>query len=179
MRKFKFVYAVLILAAMTACEKANNTKPDKITFEQVNKTVTLTNSDSISGACQHLVFSVAGNAADGFQAYISSDSVIMLCDGSDQFLVYETTNQIKALGENTEVSEHGTWKRITWFSLDQFAGKGEKYVGYRILSFPDGNSKYYYGWIKLELSAGMENLKIINRATNYTEFNPITTGQVE
>ncbi len=179
MKKLIFAYGIMLLSVLTACRKSDNTKPDNIRFEQVNKTIIASGSDSISGACKDLVFHITGNLTNGFQAYISSNSIPILCDGGNQFLIDEKTNQIKALPENTEVSENGSWTNNTKLYLDQFTGQGEKYIGYRILSFPSGNNIYYYGWIKIELSANNESLTILNRATNQTEFNNLLTGQMK
>jgi len=182
MKKLIFAYGMVFLSVFAACRKSdntNNTKPDNIRFEQVNKTIIALQSDSISGACTDLVFNITGNLTDGFQAYISLNSIPILCDGGNQLLVDEKTNQIKVLPENTKVSENGSWTNNTKLYLDQFTGQGEKYIGYRILSFPDGNNIYYYGWIKIELSANNESLTILNRATNLTEFNSLSTGQMK
>jgi len=115
---------------------------------------------------------------NGFEAYLSSNSIPILCDGGNQFLVDEETNQIKALTENTKVFENGTWTNNTKLYLDQFIGQGEKYIGYRMLSYPSGEIIYCYGWIKIKLSANKDTLIILNRATNQTEFNNLLTGQI-
>ncbi|NVO20898.1 MAG: hypothetical protein HXX13_14455 [Bacteroidetes bacterium] len=179
MKKSIFAYGIALLSVVTACQKSDDTKPDKIWFEQVNKTITASYPDSISGACKDLVFNINGNLTNGYQAFISQNSVPLICDGGNQFLVDENTNQIKALAENTEVSENGAWTNDTKLYLDQFTGQGEKYIGYRHLSFPSGKSIYYYGWIKIELSANKETLTILNRATNQTEFKNLNTGQIK
>ena len=177
MGKLNLTYGIVLIPVLSACQKSESTKPDNIKFEQVNKTIVASQPDSISGACKDIVFHIDGNPANGFQATISSNSIPLLCDGGNQFLVDENTNQIIALTENTRVSEKGTWANLSKLYLDLFTAHGEKYIGYRILSFPGGKNIYYYGWIKIELSANKDTLTILNRATNQTEFNHLTSGQ--
>lgn len=179
MKKLIYSYGILLLLLITACQKSDHSKPDNIRFEQIDKTITATQPDSISGACKDLVFTVNGDLTNGYQAFISQNSMLLLCDGGNQFLVDENTNQIKALAENIEVSENGSWTNKTKLYLDQFSGQGEKYIGYRNMSFPSGESIYHYGWIKIELSADKASLTILNRATNQTQFNDLTTGQTK
>jgi hypothetical protein len=179
MKKTFFIFGIVLLSVIAACKKSDNTKPDNIRFEQVNKTIIASQSDSISGACNDLVFSINGNSTDGFEAFLTSNAIALLCDGGNQFLVDENTNQISALTENAEISENGTWTNNAKLYLDRFTGQGEKYIGYRILSFPSGENIYYYGWIKIELSANKETMTILNRATNQTEFNHLSTGQTQ
>lgn len=174
-----FTYGIVLLLIITACQKSDDTKPDNIKFEQINKIISADQPDSISGACKDLVFNINGNLTNGFQAFIDQNSFPLLCDGGNQFLIDEKTNQIKVLAENIEVSENGTWTTKAKLYLDQFSGQGEKYIGYRILSFPSGKNIYYYGWIKIELSSNKEKLTILNRATNQTEYTNLSTGQIK
>ena len=182
MKKQILAYGIVLLSVFVSCRKSestpDNTKPDNISFEQFNKTIIATAYDSIPGCCKYIIFNITGDLTNGYEAYLSSNSIPILCDGGNQFLVDEKTNQIKVLTENTKVSENGTWTHNTKLYLDQFAGQGEKYIGSRMLSYPSGEYIYHYGWIKIKLSANKDTLTILNRATNQTEFNNLLTGQI-
>ena len=71
----------------------------------------------------------------------------------DEILVNSDTKNALPLDENQKISETDNWEKSHGINLDDFAGKGEKYIGYRNGFYPSGITNYYYGWIKIELSA--------------------------
>ena len=101
------------------------------------------------------------------------------CDGFNNILVDSNTGNVLLLDESQKVSENDNWGSPNGICLDDFSGKGEKFIGYRAGFYPSGVTNYNYGWIKIELSSDKKTLRIIERATNYAENKFIKTGQIE
>jgi hypothetical protein len=126
-----------------------------------------------------LIFEIIESNTFEETAIITSNNETVLCDGFDNILANPDNEKVTPLNENQKIYEIGNWKGVQEKSLEEFAGKGEKYIGYRSAFFPSGITNYNYGWIRVELSSDQKTLKIIDRATNYTENKYIRTGQVE
>jgi len=180
MKTLKFLYAVVILSGLFfSCNKSEDLPPDNIIFTEINKTITLSNPDSILGTCKDLIFEIKETNSFENTVLIRLNDDLILCDGFNNILSNSDNGDVLTLDENQKVSENDNWKSADGICLDEFAGKGEKYIGYRSGFFPSGVTNYNYGWIKIELSSDKKTLKIIDRATNYTENKYIQTGQIE
>jgi hypothetical protein len=84
------------------------------------------------------------------------------------------------LDSNVLIPQEGNWHGTsTGLSLDNFAGKGQKFLGYRAYYYPDGVIAFRNGWIKIELSPNHDTLKVMSRATNLSYNQPILTGQTK
>jgi hypothetical protein len=180
MKTFKFLYVVVIVSGLFfSCNKSEELPPDNIIFTEINKTITLSNPDSILGTCKDLIFEIKETNSFENAVIIRLNDELILCDGFNNILSNSDNGNVLTLDENQKVSDNDNWKSANGICLDEFAGKGEKYIGYRSGFFPSGVTNYNYGWIKIELSSDKKTLKIIDRATNYTENKYIQTGQIE
>jgi len=161
----------------------NKTEPDKtndnIDFTTVNKTIVIQKNDSISGTCKDLIFEINSNKQIEFSSILKVNSNLIVCDGYNSIITNSYTEKVLLLNEEFEISETSNWTEIQNLSLDDFAGKGEKYIGYRACFFPSGVDNFNYGWIKIKLSINKDTLAIISRATNHTNYKSIKTGHTE
>jgi len=82
---------------------------------------------------------------------------------------------------NENINENSIWSTQENFPLgtianaDNFEGKGDRYLGYRIKN----GINYNYGWIKLNCSSMSDTLNIISYAYNESENQEIIAGQTE
>jgi hypothetical protein len=174
-----FLNLIVIIGILISCKKPENLPPDYIIYSEINKTITLLYPDSISGTCKYLIFEIIESNSFEETSLMKLNGEPVLCDGFDNILANSDNEKVTPLNENQKINEIGNWVGINEISLEEFAGKGEKYIGYRSGIFPSGITNYNYGWIRLELSSDQKTLRIIDRATNYTENKYIRTGQVE
>ncbi|RLD87252.1 MAG: hypothetical protein DRJ02_06820 [Bacteroidetes bacterium] len=85
-----------------------------------------------------LVFGIISNNQTGFSSILKINSVLIECDGYNSILTNSDTEKIVPLNEDFDISETSYWTRVHDLSLDDFAGKGEKYIGYRSCFFSSG-----------------------------------------
>ena len=168
----------MIVGSMS-CKKTESDKTnDDIYFKTLNKTIVKQGNDSISGTCKDLVFEVISNNQTDFSSILRINSALGECDGYNSILTNSDGEKVVPLNVDFEISETSNWNRIHDLSLDDFAGKGEKYIGYRSCFFPSGIDNFNYGWIKIRLSINKDTLAIISRATNHANYKSIKTGQI-
>lgn len=177
MKKILFLSLVILAVFLSSCGDNIDMPEDDIVYSEINKIVTVSSIDSIDGGCKYLTFKIDTNNVAREQVLIYKKLDTLLdCDGYSQ-LVSSNTNMLDIINKDEIISESNSWNRDTVY-IDNFAGKGEKYIGYRAVSY-GSSTRYYYGWIKVELSADKSLLKIISRADNLTEGNSIKAGQLE
>lgn len=97
-----------------------------------------------------------------------------------QILDNSTYHYADGLNINYEINNSGNWTNETcvlgtFANAGQFNGKGEKYLGIRIIK----DKSFMYGWIKLYCSAHNDTLRIIEYAYNQQLGKEIKTGQKE
>ena len=165
---------------MAGCNKAGTDElNDNIIFEDVNKTIVSPEQDSISGICKYLIFEIMPDDQMEYSSTLKINDDLICCDGYNSILTDSDTEKVVPLDEHINISQDANWSGIHDLSLNDFAGKGEKYIGYRSCFYPDGTNNYHFGWIKINLSANKDTLTIISRATNYTNNKAAHTGQIE
>ncbi len=179
MNSLKLFYVITIVGLFFSCNKPNDLPDDNIIFTEINKTITMSTIDSISGACKNLIFEIKKTDSSENTAIIKLSDELILCDGFSNIIANSDGENVSPLDEDQKISENGNWFNPNGICLDEFAGKGEKYIGYRSGLFPSGVTNYLYGWIKIELSSDKKTLKIIERATNQAENKYIKAGQIE
>ncbi len=81
------------------------------------------------------------------------------------------------MNKKYKVSKSCNWTGVRNLTLDDFAGKGNQFIGFRLCLYPDGKYRYYYNWVKVKLSQSKETLWVIESACNRTKNNSILTGQ--
>jgi hypothetical protein len=182
--KNTIIFPLIFILILIGCKKDGTSvqieqlPPDEILFQEINKTITASQIDSISGSCKDLRFEIRENLQGEFNAILSYNGNYILCDGYSSILTDPQTETAFALENNVIIS-----KECHWYSgelnLNHFAGLGEKYLGYRSCGYPDGIERYGFGWIKIELTPNGDTLKILSRANNRTTNNPIKAGQIE
>jgi hypothetical protein len=179
MKIFKISFVIALFVSLFSCNKIEDLPDDNIISKSINKTITELVNDSIDGTCKKLIFEIKKLNQSENTAIIRVNNEAILCDGFSNILVNSNTGNALPLDKNQKISETDNWENPNGICLDDFAGKGEKYIGYRSGFFPSGVTNYNYGWIKIDLSSDKKILKIINRATNYTENKYIKAGQTE
>lgn len=180
MKRIKLVILIYcsILITSIGCEKVER-KPDDIRFTEINKTITSSVVDSISGSCSYIVFMISKNIQNEYEAtLLTNDAPNVCCDGFNEFLMDSDNENLQVLNLNDMITKSGNWGGSV-LKLNNFAGKGERFIGYRSNTYPCGDFIYNYGWIKIELSAQGDVLTIVSRAYNLTDYNSIKAGQVE
>jgi len=95
-----------------------------------------------------------------------------------QILDNSTYGYADALNTDYTLNSSGKWTDRTcvlgtFANAGQFNGKGEKYLGIRIIK----DKSYLYGWIKLHVSQHNDTLTIIEYAYNQQPDSEIRTGQ--
>ncbi len=176
------LFTLLLLSIfLIGCKESETAKPsDNIVYEQINKTVTYPEKDTVRGACRKLIFLIVDSTPNGFHAVLKENTGIMECSAFNSFLTDSLSSNMLVLDENVPVPPGGNWQGTgSGLILDNYAGKGQKFIGYRAYSYPDGVLAYRYGWIKVSLSAMHDTLRVISRATNNTYNQPIFTGQTK
>jgi len=176
MQKGIIFIAITIIWTISACTKTDDSPADDITYTKINKTITLSNADSIDGACKKLIFEIIKTRQAEKTSIIKVNKESLVCDAFSNIVTIPGNNSASVLNENQEISDNDNWKSVNGICLDEFAGKGEKYIGFREGFYPSGVTNYHYGWIRIELSADKSILKIIDRATNNTENKFIKAG---
>ncbi len=179
MKEIKLLYVIAIVELLSSCNKSDDLPDDNIIFTEINKSITFSNPDSIRGTCKDLIFEIKETNSSEITVLIRLNDELIDCNGFNNILANSASGEVLILDENQKVSENDNWDNANAICLNEFAGKGEKYIGYRSGFFPSGVTNYRYGWIKIELSSDKRTLKLINRATNYTVNKFIKTGQIE
>ena len=180
MRNTLIIATIISAVFLSSCDDKIEITEDNIVHSEINKTITVTNIDSISGGCRHLVFEIDTSNEDNKQVMVYRNVDFSYdCDGYNELIVLND-DLLKILNKDANISESNLWSGEVAY-LDDFAGNGEKFIGYRAVASHSGPNQelYYYGWIKVELSADKSQLKIISRADNLTEGSSIKAGQVE
>ena len=170
----KLIYLIVLVFIITACEDRDHPKPDYIVYTEINDTVNVSESDTLYN---DLIFNIS-NDSDGLHAYIINfDYTDMLGVFYYSFLIVDDKDAILILNKNDTINSSKEWKTgVKKLYLDQFAGKGEKYIGYCDRT---DVPQYCYGWIKISLSTDKKTLLIISRAINKAKENAILAGQME
>ncbi len=179
MKKVLIVASVLIALVLSSCKKESVLPKDDIYYTEINKTVTKGGVDSIPAVCgcYYVIQIDTTNALHQQVVMFNSSEEYVLCDAHDELAVWGN-NVAHLFTMNESISSDAAWS-INAVYLDGFAGKGEQYIGYRLITFPSGEYEYYYGWIKIKLSEDKNTLQIIGKAVNHTDGNPIKAGQME
>ena len=179
MKRITILLLTIIFVGLISCKKTEPETKDDIDFKTLNKTIVIQQNDSISGTCKDLVFEIISDNQTNSSSILRINSVLIVCDGYNSILTNSDTEKVVPLNESFEISETSNWTGINDLSLDDFAGKGEKYIGYRSCFFPEGIDNFNYGWIKIRLSINRDTMTIISRATNHTNYKSIKTGQIK
>ncbi|MEA2041406.1 MAG: hypothetical protein U9N85_02485 [Bacteroidota bacterium] len=179
MKNLNLLIGIVITGLFFSCNKTEDLPADRIMFVELDKIITFSNPDSICGTCKDLIFEIEKINSSENTAIVKLNDKMIDCDGFDNIRADSDNGNVLLFDVNKVISENGNWKNVNGICLDEFAGKGEKYIGYRSGFYPSGFTNYNYGWIKIELSSDKKTLKIIDRATNYTENKFIKAGQTE
>jgi len=161
-----------------SCKKKSDTNtnnPDKIYYSTVDKILIKESADTVD----RFVFEIykVGDSLRTRLRYVVDN---ILGDGGHELLYEVNSGNILLFNLNDVISGQNRWDdTITSnnFSLNNFSGQGNKYIGFRNFSFPDGKTRYCYGWYQIMNSINNDTLKIIDMAVNQTEGNSIKAGQ--
>lgn len=176
MKIYKLLSLLAIGIVFTYCSDSD-TSSESIEYKEINKTIVYPQQDSIDGNCKNLIFEINEVGPDIFTAQIRLNSAVIPCDGFNQILINSTNSKVELIEENQEILDSSNWGSVSGISLEDFAGKGEKYIGYRSGFYPLSSNRYNYGWIKIQLSEDQKTLIIISRGTNYEDNASIKAGQ--
>ncbi len=177
MRKIQCFISIILVIFLSSCNDKIEMPEDEIVYSEINKIVTMANSDSVITTRITLVFEIDTCKENNKQVavYRIFDSLAD-CDGYEQ--ISTSDNKAAYMFNKSDIIPGNNLWADDFAYLDNFAGKGEKFIGYRDVATYNG-LMYYYSWIKVELSADKSQLKIISMADNLVEGNPIKAGQVE
>ena len=175
------LYPGLIVLCLIICTISCSIKesaPDQIMNEKIDKKILIDTPDSITGSCRQMVFSIAiDDTLNTTTTVMHINNAGYYCDAHSEIMAMPGTNRLNPLPFNSTVNSDGNWIAVNNISLDDFAGKGLKYAGYRIADYSSGEVVYFYGWIGIEVDFNKLKITIAERATNYTANKPIMTGQ--
>jgi hypothetical protein len=177
--KIKLLFFLsLSLIINMSCKKKNveNQVYNDITFLEINKLITATGKDSIVWECRPLIFKIMPNKHIGFYAILIENAKPIQCNESISCIT-DFSNNVLILNNFDIIYSNRTWKFANELGLSNFAGKGEKYIGFRMSS--NAVQEYYYGWIKIELTENIDTLKIISTAYRNIPNRSISAGEVK
>ncbi len=176
MKKLNFLCAIaLLIFATVSCSKKDE-KKDNIIFENIQQFINMPNN-VIKDFDKKYLFKLIHTNNNSYSAIFTIKNSMIIGDAYASVIVKENTNTVMPLEKGFVVSESSNWLSIKDLNLECFAGKGEKFIGYQLCTYPQGEKDYNYGWIKIKLSVNKDTLWIINRATNNTQNKSILTGQ--
>lgn len=180
----KITLFLLIAIVFTACEDKIELD-DLISYSDINLIINDGQSDTIARSCDaYLVFEVNTNNSTGQQAFIYFDHEIgdsLLQSDCINNIAIESNHNAQVFVYDDCISEDATWteNENDTIYLDDFAGQGDAFIGYRMGEDPFETDNYNYCYIKINLAADLSNLKIISRANNLAKGNSIKAGQME
>jgi hypothetical protein len=176
-KKRLIIPIILLLIGSVGCEKENKQTQDKIIYDNISKLIVVPNNDSIDGICRNLIFKIVSEDDVDLTAILTTNNTYTLCDGYNSIITNINSSNVSALQKDAKIDKSSHWERVKELNLKNFAGRGERFIGYRRCEYPNGNSEFYYGWIKIKLSIKKDSLLIISRAINYSSDKIILTGQ--
>jgi len=177
---FIFLSILLIGMFLTGCDNKSPEKlpDDKIIYSKIDQIIFGLNKDTIDfiPLCGALIFEIYRNSnlksTDTLSMKVNDHSYDVNCFHG--FCVNSSNFDLTTLSENIDIPYSSFWGNPgNVFSLENFAGKGEKFIG---VSFIYG-SQINYAWIKIYCSLHNDTLKIIDWAYNQTVNGRIKTGQ--
>ncbi len=181
MKKLLFISVLLSSLFLSACKEKDTPQPiDNISYHAIDKTIVAGQIDSLNTmGYSPLYFKIdTSNHAIHVYGYEKRDTVVYSCDGFSASFVSVDKHHFQMLNKNETIDKSGFWGgAVDTLSLDDFAGKGKKYIGKLSVYYPSGVDEFYYGWVGIELSADKRELKIIDAASNRTMGRSIKAGQ--
>ena len=178
MKNIIFLILTLLIALFFSCKKTE-VHSDKISTYEINEILLHESVDSVSELTT--VFEIY-KVGDSLQARLIYPIPLLLRDGGSTYLTDSKTGNIIALKAGETISDKNNWNDTissNSFSLNNFKGKGEMFIGTRHYSFLDGIVRINYGWLKIYLSSNCDTLKILDGAANMTLNNSIYAGQTK
>ena len=179
MKKYSIFLFIAFLTLNISCENTDELFAD-IRFNEIDEVIVGENRDTIG----NLIFEIynENNSLQARLLYVVPDIPID-CDCGSEVIIDPETGNVNAYKEGESISgNYNSGDYINWgnnYSLDNFKGGGNLYIGYMSFSYPSGEMIYRYSWIKINLSQNCDTLRIIETAYNYTENKPILAGQKE
>jgi hypothetical protein len=177
---------------MPASLKSISGKTDKISMHVDSIISGLINADLISSgnilfdlnADNHSDLSFEIISLNNYNIHALPDSLdslaVRVTPLSLQILDNSTHGYPDALDDNYVINSSGNWSTQTsvlgtFLGAGQFKGKGEKYLGIRLVE----DNSFLYGWIKLYCGQHNDTLRVIDYAYNKNHDVQITAGQKE
>ncbi len=158
---------------MYSCKKEGEDtiiKEDNIVYTEINKTIKAGQVENLySLGCGVLLCKIDTTLKE-VKIYQSGRDSSCVCDA---FFMISESYFLK----NDVINASTNWGGK--LCLDSLVNKGEIFIGLKDVSYPSGNNKNYYGWMRVILSDDKTELQIIDRAKNLTEGNVIKAGQVK
>jgi hypothetical protein len=181
------IFIFLLFISFIGCIKDddNNVQipPDNIYYQELNDTLIGATKDTLtffSLATRSIfeIYRLSKSIENTYGARISNKPTHIFCDCGNDFLCKNSKGYLSALNYNDFVTENGLWgSNDSTYRFTDFTGKGQRYLGFRQISFPTGESYYCNGWIRIYLSARNDTLIIYDYAVNRTQNKGIKAGQ--
>jgi len=192
--KIKLLIAIVfIMLSQMSCEsdikQESVTIFDQINNQGINKNLDGVSKDSVIIGCYPTFLEIKPlsdtNTSDSLGAYIGYPSQMNTSEcGIEYFIEENSDNRLQCLFGNNPISQYSRWNYSPFqmhLSMDAFKGQGVKYIGFRCFSnslYPNAVD-YNYGWIKVELNANSNHLKVFEMAINTTKNKSILSGQIK
>ena len=188
--RFITVLALVALSSLmlTRCFKNDGNNPevkaDNIFYQKINDTLVGIMKDTLDifSNSAHSIFEIyraSKSVQSTFAVQIYNKPTGVLCNCGHDFLCRSAKGFLYPVNYGDFITGNGLWgSSDSTYRLNDFTGKGEKYMGLQQISFPFGFTDYCYGWVKLYCSSRNDTLIIIDYAINRTKNNGIKAGQM-
>ncbi|NVO20833.1 MAG: hypothetical protein HXX13_14120 [Bacteroidetes bacterium] len=178
MKKLLTVSMAFTLLMLLSCSKSDRYN-SSILVSEISKVLPSQERLYVPTMGNYLKFVTEGDSLFGFYTVLSQD-ICLACNQSYQEVLIEFgSDEVLALPVNALIGRMGTWKRPDVLRLDNFAGKGSMYIGFRTnVNNTADESHWTYGWIRIELTQDKINLEVMQSAINLKTNEGIEAGQV-
>lgn len=185
MKNLLFVFLIISIAFLCSCKKNEESTNDVISHQEINKTITNGQIDSVGTRFGYILFEI-NETQDGENLVIIKSPYFdydMVGVGSVYCItVYNFFRKnVRILERDFVISEDKKWTLPTnGLSLKSFAGEGKNIIGLKYENSSNGpGHDVFFGWIEIEVSENMDELTIYSFASNRTPYNSIKAGQTE
>ena len=137
-KKLMMLLILILLFGFIGCKKDKTKIQDNIFFNDISKVIIGSGVDSIQGTCKDLIFEIISDNQIDFTSILRINSEYIICDGYNSVITNSGTKKVSPINNGFVISETSNWSKVYDLNLDDFAGQGEKFIGYRSCEYPSG-----------------------------------------
>jgi hypothetical protein len=173
------VISSFLCLSLSSCRK--DTNPDLIDYSELNHLLIAPGSDTLFKHIFELLPNRNPDSVENpYNAILRFYYSDMLDDIGCQFLKTTETGNALILLDGAEISGGKKWDiSFPEGSLLVTRGAGPQFLGFRFIFSSSWPPEYHYGWLRLQLSAAGDTLRLIDFATNATAGKGIRAGQMD